>query len=332
MYTERKKLYEQLEKQRETKLLVFFTGDRRGMETQIHSEIISFFTHHLDTFPDDSRISLYLYSRGGDTLAGWSIANLIRQFCHNFEVIIPSKAHSTATLITLGANNILMTKQASMGPIDPSINTPLNPQIPGAPQNVRMPISVQAIAGYFDLAKEELQIKKQEHLKDIFLKLSDQVHPIALGNVYRARTQIQMLADKLLRMHMKGDDKINNIISALCSESGSHDYTINRKEALEELKLPVEIPDNGLYKLIKNIYIDVSSELELDNPFDPGIILGTNSTANYKCTRAIVESVTGGSHKYISEGTLTKSSVPTPAGPADSVLDQRTKERWSHEE
>ena len=56
-----------------------------------------------------------------------TIANMIRLFCDEFEVIVPSKAHSTATLICLGADRVVMTKQATLGPIDPGINDPPNP-------------------------------------------------------------------------------------------------------------------------------------------------------------------------------------------------------------
>ena len=52
---------------------------------------------------------------------------MIRLFCDEFEVIVPSKAHSTATLICLGADRVVMTKQATLGPIDPGINDPPNP-------------------------------------------------------------------------------------------------------------------------------------------------------------------------------------------------------------
>ena len=129
MYQDRKQLYEQLEQNRMSKVIVYVTGDRRQMETKIHSEVVDFLIHHLDTVGDVDKITLYLYTRGGDTLASWGIANLIRQFCANFEVIVPFKCHSGGTLICLGADNIIMTKQATLGPIDPSVNTPLNPQV-----------------------------------------------------------------------------------------------------------------------------------------------------------------------------------------------------------
>lgn len=330
MYADRLPFYRQLETSRGSRVLVYFTGDRRKMETQIHSEITHFFADHLDKFSSPEKISLVLYSRGGDTLAGWTIVNMIRQFCDRFEVIIPSKAHSTATLIALGSGKIMMTKQATLGPIDPSVNSPLNPQVPGAPPNARLPISVEAVAGYFELAKY-LDIKREDNLTSIYLKLVEHVHPVALGNVYRARTQIQMLAEKLLKFHMKDDDKIKKIISILCSESGSHDYTINRKEALNDLALPIEKPNDALYAVISGIFNNIRQELELDNPFDPNTIIGNSPNAAYACTRALIESVSGGSHRFISEGNLSRSQVPTPAGMQETIVDRRTFEGWRHE-
>ncbi|MDI9559981.1 MAG: ATP-dependent Clp protease proteolytic subunit [Pseudomonadota bacterium] len=332
MYSERLALYRKIEKLRKSKVLLYVTGDRRNLETRIHSEVADFFTDHLDTFRLPKKISLILYSRGGDTLAGWMIVNMIRLFCEEFEVIIPSKAHSTATLICLGADRIVMTKQATLGPIDPSITTPLNPQVPGAPPVARLPISVEAVASYFELAKSLMGIKEESNLTNVFLKLADQVHPLALGDVYRARTQIQMLAEKLLNLHMKDDSDIKKVISVLCSESGSHDYTINRREAERDLKLPVEKPDNEFYKIIRDIHMDVRREMKLDEPFEPDFELGVQSSKQYLVTRALIESISGGSHKYNTSGQLTRIQVPGPAGPQPGVQIQGIFEGWQHEQ
>lgn len=331
MFKNRLSLYKELENARQSKVLAYITGDRPGMETQIHSEVLHFFADHLDTFGSPPKISLFMYSRGGDTLAGWTLVNLIRQFCEVFEVVIPSKAHSTATLMSLGADKIIMTKQATLGPIDPSITTPLNPEIPGAPPHVRLPISVEAVASYFELAKKELGIEDQDKLTSIFLKLSDFVHPVALGSVYRSRAQIQMLAEKLLRQHMDDGEKIRKIISVLCSESGSHDYTINRREAKNELFLPIEKPDDALYNLIKGLFSDIRAELQLDLQFDPKTILGDKPSAQYSFPRCLVESVTGGCHRYVSEGVVSKVAIQTQMGSQEGINDQRRFEGWRHE-
>lgn len=330
MYSSRIKLYEELETLRDCKSLTYITGDKQGMETKIHAEVLDMFVDHLDTFNKNDKISLFLYSTGGNTLAGWSIVNLIRSFCKNFEVIIPSKAYSTATLICMGANNLVMTKQATLSPIDPSITTPLNPQLPGGTPQQKVGVSVEAIAGYFGLAKEYAGLEDKGELKDVMTKLTDHVHPVALGEVYRARTQIQMLGKKLLKFHMESEEKIDKIVNFLCSESGSHDYTINRLEASEELSLPIESPDNKQYKIIKTIYDDIREELELGTKFEPNLILGTENTVDFKIPRALIESISGGQHTYITEGKIQKKEIPTPQGPVINHLVNIKSQGWKY--
>ncbi|MGA2143029.1 MAG: ATP-dependent Clp protease proteolytic subunit [Brevinematales bacterium] len=329
-YKTRKPLYKILEDIRGSKLIVYITGDRRGWETQIHEEVLDLLITHLDIINKHQKISLYLYSRGGNTLAAWGIVNLIRQFCKEFEVIVPSKARSAATLICLGSNNIVMTKQATLGPIDPSVSTPLNPQIPN-PQapgtTMPYPVNVEAIKGFIELAKEELKIKNSNELAALLTSLMEKVNPLVLGEVFRARAQIQMLARKLLKNHISDENKRKKIIEFLCSELGSHDYTINRKEAKEELHLPVEIPDDNLYKIIKEIYDDIFNDLQLNKAFDPITLLGSNISADYSITRALVESLDGGSDYFISDGRITK--FQNPQGIA--INDQRIFEGWKHE-
>mgnify|MGYP002574460521 FL=1 len=117
MRVDRLKLYRQLEEKRNSKLLVYVTGTRPGLETQIANDILPKISKHLDKIGDAEKISLYLYTNGGNTLTAWSLVNLIRSFCKNFEVIIPANCFSSGTLICLGANNLVMTKQATLGPI-----------------------------------------------------------------------------------------------------------------------------------------------------------------------------------------------------------------------
>lgn len=339
MFTERMPFYQAIEKERNSTLLVYATGDRPGLETQIHPEILDYFIEHLDIIGKPKRISLFLYTRGGSTLGAWSLVNLIKQFCDEFEVIIPSKAHSAGTLISLGASTIMMTKQATLGPIDPSLTSPLNPPNPMVPQNpnVRVPVSVESIKGYFQLATEDLSIHNQSDLKDIFIHLSNHVHPLVLGDVFRSRTQIQMLAKKLLSKHITDSKKLDEIISFLCSDSGSHDYTIYRREAMEVLGLNIEKPSDSFYKIIKSTFESIKSELELTVPFDPKIILGSNNAVDYQARRVLIESIHFGSHVYVSEGTMQRNSQqiaqppPLPQLTRTIIEDQRKFEGWRTE-
>lgn len=332
MFKDRIDNYKLLETRRDSKLLVYITGDRPGLETQIHQEILDYFINHLDIINDCKKISLFLYTRGGNTLTAWSLVNLIRQFCDHFEVIIPLKAHSAGTLISIGADSILMTKQATLGPIDPSLNTPLNPQIPGLPPTTTIPVSVEAINGFIALAREELNIRGKNEFTSILNKLTDKIHPLVLGEVYRARDQIKMLASKLLSKQIKDKKKLRNIISFLCSESGSHDYTINRREARDELGLNIEKPDDSLYLLIKAIYDDIQNELQLTQKYDPRQVLGSQQQVSYSFRRALIESISGGSDFFVSEGTLVQSTVQTqPNVVKIAIEDHRDYEGWKHE-
>jgi len=333
MFLQRKDLYKELQEKRQSKLLVYVTGDRQGLETQIARDALDYFIEHLDSIGETKKISLLLYTQGGSTLAAWSIVNLIRQFCDEFEVIVPNKAHSAGTLMCLGANIIVMTKQATLGSIDPSVNTPLNPQIPNAGPHARLPVSVEAIKGFFELAKNELSIKDDVSLSSVLNKLADMVHPLVLGEVYRARTQIQMLAEKLLKTQVNDSDKVKKIISFLCSDSGSHDYTINRREARDQLGLNIENPDDSLYSLIKRIFGDIKEELSLNIPFDPNLFLGSNANKKYLHRRVLLESVEGGCDVFVSEGTLQRTQVQLQPGlpPQIAVNDQRIFEGWRRE-
>jgi len=331
VYRDRIADYRELERKRSSRLLVYVTGDRRQLEAQIHPEVLDFFVHHLDSIGDVPKISLLLYTRGGDTLASWSIANLIRQFCKHFEVIVPARAHSGGTLICLGADTILMTKQATLSPIDPSVQTPLNPLIPGGPLNARIPVSVEAVNSYLELTREA--VGRRGDLTSVLVQLSQMVHPLVLGQANRARSQIQMLARKLLSRQMRNEHGIRRVLQFLCSESGSHDYPINRREARDDLRLNVEKPDDSLYQLIRRVYDDLARELELATPFDPGILLGANPTATYSLRRALIESVSGGCHCFVSEGQLARQQVQVQPGiTQEAISDRRQFEGWRHEQ
>lgn len=338
MYADRIDAYRQIEQARGSKLLVFATSNRDGVPTQIASDILPFFTEHLDVISYAEKISLLLITNGGNTLAAWSLVNLIRSFCKNFEVIIPANCFSSGTLICLGSDNIVMTKQATLGPIDPSVNGPFNPMMPGINDpNAKLPVSVEFVNAYIELAKETFGIKNSRSMKDILLSLSEKIHPMTLGQVYRTRSQIQMLARKLMKWHKLSSEQEDEIIKFLCSESGSHDYSIHRNEAIEHLGLHVEKPTMELYKVIKSIYDDISVELEFENPYTPNILLNQQNPYHYLFRRGLIESLYNGTDVYMSEGDLSMTQIGGGMGPIgpipvqNQLQDNRIFEGWKHE-
>jgi len=117
------------------------------------------------------------------------------------------------------------------------------------------------------------------------------------------------------------------IIDFLCADSGSHDYTMNRREA-EALGLTIEKPSANLYVVLRDIQSSITAEMKLLDRYSPELTLGAQQMAQLAEVRGLVESTDGGCYGFVTEGTLTKVQVQTPAGMQDAVSDQRTFEGW----
>ena len=70
MYEQRKEYYKQIEEFTGSKVLCFVTGDKQNMEIQIADDIVPHFVEHLDAIGITKKITLIIYSRGGNTLTG----------------------------------------------------------------------------------------------------------------------------------------------------------------------------------------------------------------------------------------------------------------------
>jgi Serine dehydrogenase proteinase len=320
-WQERRGLLQKIEKARNSRALLYVTGDRANQETIIHSDVLDHFVEHLDAVGVTGRISLILYTRGGDGMAAWSLFNLVRMFCDELEIIVPMKAHSAGTMMAIGADRIVMTKQATLSPIDPSINHALAPAVIGAPVGTRAPVSVEAVKGYLDLAKDALGTKHA----DVMLEISRQVHPLVLGETYRRRQQTQALAEKLLAPHVKSVEDRKKIISFLSSDSGSHDYTLNRRE-VAALGLPVLKCPARLYEILSALYKDFRDEMKLRTPFSASEFPPNAQTA-FTNLRALIESTSAPAVQFITEGTFVRQSLPPP-NVGEQVRVDVTAEGW----
>ena len=211
-----KDLIKKIEEKRGSKVITYLTSDRKGpVNARIAMDIIPVFSKQLQKMGKVPQIDLFLYSTGGDTMVPWRLVSMIREYCDKLSVLVPYKAQSSATMIAIGADEIVMSDLSELSPIDPSTANVFNPQDPKNPQN-KIPISVEDVMAYFELAKK-IGIKQEKELTEIFKKFVEsnpQIHPLALGNVSRIHNLIRILAKQLLKSHKEtmSEEELSKIV------------------------------------------------------------------------------------------------------------------------
>ncbi len=295
---DRKQLMQQIEDLRESRVITYMTSDRQGpFNARIAMDVIPFISKQMQTIGKIKNIDLFLYSAGGDTMVPWRLVSMIREYCYKFSVLVPYKAHSSATMIALGADEIVMSNLSEISPIDPSTANVFNPLDPVNPQN-RIPISVEDVMAYFDMAKNKFRIKGDEELSRIFTKFVEanpQIHQLALGNVNRIHNLIRVLAKRLLKSHavQLKEEEIEKIVDYFTEKLYSHQYLIGRKEAKEDLGIKTIVAaGDDLSKAMTDLYEEYNKELDFGKMWNPENELGLNTVQNKKDYKiAFVESL-----------------------------------------
>jgi len=287
---ETKNLIQKIENKRNSKVITYVTGDRQPFVTKVAEDIIPIFAKHLEKIGKQDKISLFLYTRGGDMITPIRLIKLMRSYADEIEMIIPYRAHSAGTLISIGADKIVMGRLGELSPVDPSTGHPFNPENP-LNQKQKMEISVEDLNSYFLLAKEKAGVK-DEQMVNVFEDLTAKIHPLSLGNAYRATRMAKQITEKLLLMHFdKTDDKekIESIVKEITGDICIHGYPITRDEA-DSLGLNMVEPDSELEKTMWELYENYAEKMELKKKFDPVAILGGQEMASFKYSGAFIES------------------------------------------
>ena len=303
---EKTNLIKNIENMRNSRVITYLTSDRQGpVNARIAMDIIPIISKQLQEIGKVDNIDLFIYSTGGDTMVPWRLVSMIREHCKKFSVLIPYKAHSAATMISLGADEIIMTDLSELSPIDPSTFNAFNPQDPSNQQN-KIPISVEDVMAFFDLAKNKFGIKSDEDLTKIFNKFVEsnpQIHPLALGNVNRTHNLIRQLAKRLLKSHnfaMK-DDEIEKIVDYFTEKLYSHQYFIGRKEAKDDLGVKtVKEAEENLAKAMTDLYEEYSKEMNFGKIWNPELEIGGNFQTKKDYNIAYIESSQSSNHFELS--------------------------------
>ncbi len=339
MWSQRKPIIAEIEKKRGSRFICYLTSDRLNATAIIAKDALPIFFNQLRQFDGLKRLDVLIFTVGGDTLAAFGLGRMVREFASWVEVLVPDRCHSAGTLFSLSADQIFMTRAGTLSPIDPSITTPLNPLtkvvIPGVPQQL-VPVSVESVAGFRSLLKE-WSIEKEENVVAAFKILAEQIHPLALGDVYRSRQQIERLAQKLMSAHRHDDDEVKKIVGTLTRELGSHDYPISKSEARQLMTKQIAEDDTELEDMVWKLFQDFSKDMQLGVPYNPAAVLQSQGQAAHGQTRTVklsqnLANIESLKSRDVFEQEVLLSEVQTvgPMGPIKGVQQEVANSGWRH--
>jgi hypothetical protein len=207
-------------------------------------------------------------------MVAWRIMSLIRERVDLVAVLIPQSAYSAATLVALGADEIIMHPNSHIGPVDMQIRSVRS----GGTQSY----STEDISAFLDFVRDKLKISDQRHLRRLFEEVCKELGPTTIGFTARSSQLATALGQRLLQMHIKDDSdgsKSRALVETLRREFYSHSYPVSRKEAIR-IDLHVnKDSDKELESLMWSVWCDLERELQERVPTSEIIELLSSSQA-----------------------------------------------------
>ncbi len=87
----------------------------------LNDETYLCFAANIDALERGKKVTVLIKSPGGEARAAYKLALLLRKHCGGFTVCVPYWAKSAATLFALGADEIILSRFAELGPLDAQI-------------------------------------------------------------------------------------------------------------------------------------------------------------------------------------------------------------------
>jgi hypothetical protein len=202
----------------------------------------------------DGRLDLILHSPGGSPIGAEKLLLTCRSYCKEFRVIVPKSAMSAATLVSMGADAIVMGETAEIGPIDPQM------VIEAGSQQVARPAAA-FVEAYRELINQTQEAIRSQQPPHPYIELLRKLDPVFVQICLKARKLSETLASEYLaRYQLKGRTatEIEAVVKKFLEEGeqGTHGRPI-RAEKAKEYGLNVEVPDKEgeLWKAIWELYM-----------------------------------------------------------------------------
>jgi hypothetical protein len=265
-FVERKKFYQELEAYRKHPVISYVTSSRQNAGGSIAADAVRQFIKQLELFNDKPKeIDLLINSHGGDGLTSWRIITLLREYLGKdgkITCLVPFHAFSAATLMAVGCDEIFLHPWASLGPVDPQITV--------NNKDGTQQFAYEDVSAYTNFLREEAGITEQKEKVELLSQLVNQIAPSVIGGAKRASMQSITMAEKLLKLHMTGNEAQNAEVIAkkLSKNYFSHGHAVTKTEA-KELGLKIADDDPEIERIIWSIYTDFENEMKMCEPFNP---------------------------------------------------------------
>jgi hypothetical protein len=277
-YNDRIELYEKIEKERKRPLISYVTSSRANASAQMSSDVIPEFARQINEIKGETNeIDILIISRGGDAVVPWRIISILREKFENIGALLPYEAYSAATLLALGADEILMHPFSNLGPVDPQLTSIRS--MPGG-QKEAIRFGSEDLRHYLDFIRSDVGISDQEQMEKAFEFICKDVGAIPIGIAKKSSYLALSMGEKLLSLHMEDSSQAKTIAEALNKSFFHHGYPLGRKEA-KEIGLKVIDPHKKLEILMWQVWENVEEEMKCNKPFNPlEIVLSNPTTSN----------------------------------------------------
>lgn len=235
----------------------------------------------LESLGRQETIHLFIKSSGGNGQSALRLVNLLRQYCDRLIALVPLECASAATMIALGANEILMGPMAYLTAVDTSLTHSLSPI---DRDNDRVSVSLDELTRVIRLWEKNEGNEKENPYQSLFAY----VHPLVIGAVDRAESLSIMLCKELLAYHIADASVAEQIANTLNAKYPSHNYPILMEEArrigLKADTMPAAV--NTLLLELNEIYSEMGQRATTD--FDDTHAHGNEILNIWETTGALV--------------------------------------------
>lgn len=180
----------------------------------------------LNSLKHRERITLLVKSDGGSGMAALRLVHLLRTHARRLTVVAPLNCASAATMLSLGADEIVMGPLSYLSAVDTSLEHDLGPV---DHTNTLVPVSNDEVERVIRLWKETLG--RRGDGVNPYQELYKYLHPLVVGALDRASSLSLRLCREILGYHMKDRRRAERIASHLNSAYPAHQYPITRREA-----------------------------------------------------------------------------------------------------